>query len=95
LRDYELALVFDPSLEEKGIDEELSKITSLIEKKKSKVTDIDKWGIRKLAYPIKKQENGFYCFVYFSGDDKLLGELDRVSKINDKLLRHLIINREK
>ncbi|MGM0365410.1 MAG: 30S ribosomal protein S6 [Actinomycetota bacterium] len=95
MRNYELALVFDPSLDEKGIEEELSKITSLIEKQDSKVTDIDKWGIKKLAYPIRKQENGFYCFVYFSGEDKLLDELDRISKINDKLLRHLIINREK
>ncbi len=95
MRKYELALIFDPSLDEKGIDEELSKITSLIEKQDSKVEDIDKWGMKKLAYPINKQENGYYIFMYFQGDDELLEELNRVSNINDRLLRHLIIKREK
>ncbi len=95
MRKYEIALIFDPSLDEKGIDDELSKITTLIEKQNSKVDEVDKWGIKKLAYPIKNQENGFYCFLYFSGEDELIEELNRVSNINDKLLRHLIINREK
>ncbi len=95
MRKYELALIFDPSLDEKGIDDELSKITSLIKKQKAEVGDVDKWGIKKLAYPIKKQDNGFYCFLYFTGEDELIEELNRVSNINDKLLRHLIINREK
>ncbi len=95
MRNYELALIFDSSLDDKGIDEELSKITSLIKGQNAKVADVDKWGIKRLAYPINKQENGFYCFLYFSGEDELLEELNRVSNINDKLLRHLIINREK
>jgi len=91
LRNYELALVFDPSLDEQGIEDELSKITKIIEEGQSKVDDIDKWGIKKLAYPIKKQENGFYCFVHFQAEGELLDELDRVNRINDMILRHLII----
>jgi len=95
LKNYELALVFDPSLDDKGIDEQLSKITKIIEDGKSKIDDVDKWGIKKLAYPIKKQDSGFYCFVYFQAEGELLDELDRVNRINDLILRHLIINREK
>jgi len=91
LRNYELVIIFDPSLEEEAIDTELSKITSLIEKEKCKISDIDKWGIRKLAYPIKSQENGYYLIVYFEGNGSIVSELDRVIKINDKILRHLIV----
>jgi small subunit ribosomal protein S6 len=91
LRNYELVVIFDPTLEEEALDKELSKITSLIEKEKCVVTDVDKWGIRKLAYPIKKQENGYYMIIYFKGNSSIVSELDRVNKINDKILRHLIV----
>jgi len=94
LKDYELVIVFDPSLEEEDIEKQLSKITSLLEKEKCKVSNIDKWGIRKLAYPIAKQDNGYYIIIYFNGNSDVLSELDRISKINDKVLRHLIVKSE-
>jgi small subunit ribosomal protein S6 len=91
LRNYELVIVFDPSLEEEEIDKELSKNTSLIEKEKCAVSKVDRWGNRKLAYPIKGQENGYYIIVYFEGNSSVVSELDRVNKINDKILRHMIV----
>ncbi len=92
MRSYELVLIFDPALEEASINEELSKITSIIEKGKGTVRNTDIWGVRKLAYPIKHQENGFYAIIYFnSSGAELLAELDRINKINDKILRHRII----
>ncbi|MFO7929659.1 MAG: 30S ribosomal protein S6 [Candidatus Humimicrobiaceae bacterium] len=94
MRNYELALVFDPTLEETDIDAEISKLTSLMEKENCKVGDIDKWGVKKLAYPINNNESGYYSFIYFSGDGKLLPELERISEINDKVLRHLIVKKE-
>ncbi len=94
MRNYELVVIFEPSLEEEAIDTELSKITSIIEKEKGKISDIDKWGIRKLAYPIKKQESGCYIIIYFNGKNAAISELDRVNKINDKILRHLIVKSE-
>lgn len=94
MRNYELVAIFDPSLEEEAVDTELSKITSIIEKEKGKISDVDKWGIRKLSYPIKKQESGNYIIIYFSGKNAAISELDRVNKINDKILRHLIVKNE-
>lgn len=91
MRNYELVIVFDPSLEEEEIDKELSKNTSLIEKEKCAVSKVDRWGNRKLAYPIKGQENGYYIIVYFEGNSSVVSELDRVNKINDKILRHMIV----
>ena len=91
LRKYELVIIFVPTLEEDGISEELSKITSIIEKNKSKVLNTDKWGIKKLAYPIKHQENGYYVVLYFDSDGKVIPELERVNKINDRILRQMIV----
>jgi small subunit ribosomal protein S6 len=94
LKKYELVVIFDSSLKEEDIEKQLSKITSLLEKEDCKVTNIDKWGNRRLAYPIKKQENGYYVILYFNGDSNVVKELDRVNKINDKVLRHLIVRSE-
>jgi len=91
MKNYELVLIFAPSLEEGTIKEELTKITSLIEKSKGNIVKTDAWGVKKLAYPIKHQKNGFYVIVYFNSGTEVLTELDRVNKINDKILRHLIV----
>jgi len=91
LKNYELVVIYDPSLDQETVEKELSKITSLLEKEKCKVSNVDKWGIRKLAYPIKKQENGYYIIIYFNGNAGVITELDRVNKINDKVLRHLVV----
>lgn len=94
MKNYELTVIFNPALEEEDTDKELSKITSLIEKEKGTISNIDKWGIRKLAYPIKGQENGFYFIIYFEGNRSIISELDRINKINDKILRHMIVKND-
>ena len=94
MKEYELAVIFDASLEEEKVDQEISKLTTLLEKDKCEIAKIDKWGIKKLAYPIKKQENGFYAIVYFNGDSTVIPELDRVNKINDLVLRHMVVKSE-
>ena len=95
MRNYEIMLVFDASLEEDAIGKELKKVTSIIEKGKGTITDSQKWGVRKLAYPIKHQENGYYHLINFISSETVVNEIDRVNKINDKLLRHLIVKEEK
>jgi len=95
LRDYEIMVIFDANLDDEAIEKEYHKITSIIEKGKGTVSDSMKWGVRKLAYPIKHQENGYYYIIDFTGDERVVNELDRVNKINDKILRHLIVKKEK
>jgi len=95
LRNYELMLIFDASLDEKAIEDECQKIFSIIEKGDGKITNSTNWGVRKLAYPIKHNENGYYFIINFEADDKIIREIDRVNKINDKILRHLIVKDEK
>ena len=91
MKNYELMLIFDSALDENIINDEVSKITAIIEKSNGNVTKTDFWGIKKLAYPIKHQENGFYVLICFSCTTSVLPELDRINKINDKVLRHMIV----
>jgi small subunit ribosomal protein S6 len=94
LKEYELAVIFDATLEEEKIDQEIAKLTTLLEKEKCEIVRIDKWGVKKLAYPIKKQENGFYSIIYFNGTSAIIPELDRINKINDLVLRHMVVKSE-
>lgn len=91
MKKYEAVIIFDSSLESEEIESELEKISTIIQKSDGKINDVDKWGVKKLAYPIKHQDNGNYVVVYFEGDIGIINEIDRVNKINDKILRHLIV----
>ena len=91
MKSYEMMLIFIPEMDEGAVNEEVSKITSVIEKSKGTIQGTELWGVKKLAYPIKHQDNGFYTLINFNSDTSILPELDRVNKINDKILRHLIV----
>jgi len=91
LKEYEMAVIFDASLEADEIDKEIDKQITLLKKGKCEIVKIDKWGVRPIAYPIQKQENGFYTIIYFKGSSGVIHELDRVNKINDKVLRHMVV----
>ena len=58
------------------------------------VEKVDVWGMRKLAYPINKKEEGYYVVVDFKGNPTLPKELDRRLKISDNVIRHIIINND-
>ena len=94
MKEYELAVIFDATLEEEKVDQEIAKLTTLLEKEKCEIARIDKWGVKKLAYPIKKQESGFYAIIYFNGTSDIIPEVDRVNKINDLVLRHMVVKSE-
>ena len=94
MKEYELSVIFDASLEEDKIDKEIEKQTKLLEKEKCEIVKIDKWGVKRLAYQIKKQDNGFYAIIYFKGSSDVIPELDRVNRINDMVLRHMVVKSE-
>jgi len=94
LKDYELAVIFDASLEEEKINQEIEKQTTLLEKGKCEIIKIDKWGVKRLAYQIKKQDNGFYVIIYFKGSSEVISEIDHVNRINDLVLRHMVVKSE-
>jgi len=88
---YETGLIFDPQLEEAGYDEEFKKVTDLIEANSGKIQKIDRWGIRKLAYQIKKKSQGYYGFVYYNAPGGVPSLLENVLRINENCLRFMTI----
>lgn len=92
---YETLFILNPSLEEEAVNANIEKFKGVIENGGGEVENVDLWGKRKLAYEIKKVGEGFYVLINFKADSELPKELDRVFRITDSIIRHLIVNTEK
>lgn len=91
MRPYELLYIVKPDVDEEQLEAVTGRFTALIEKEGGEIVKMDKWGKRKLAYEIdKKWREGFYILVHFNGEPAVASELDRVMKISDDIIRHLI-----
>jgi len=91
MRSYELLFIIKPEFDEEKNEAIIEKFTTLITKEGGEVTNVDKWGKRKLAYEIdKKWREGFYTLVHFNGEPAVASELDRVMKISDEIMRHMV-----
>lgn len=91
---YETMLILDAQSEE-GLQEELIvKFKDIIEREGGQVNNLDKWGKRRLAYEVKKHKEGFYVLINFQAPPEACHELERTFKINDEVLRYLIVREE-
>ncbi len=87
---YELMVVLQPTLEDEKKEAALEMIKAIIEKE-GKVENVDLWGLRKLAYPIQKKNEGYYAVMIFEAAATLPKELDRRLKISDDVMRHMVV----
>jgi small subunit ribosomal protein S6 len=87
---YETVVVIDGLLDEGAIESEIQKVEKFI-KKGGGLQDTDKWGKRKLAYPIKRKTHGYYTRFLFEGDGKLISEMERGFRYNESVLRYLTV----
>lgn len=94
MRQYELIFIVRTDLEEEATEAIIEKVKGIIENNGAEVINIDKWGKRRLAYEIKHIREGYYVLVNFKGEAKVAAELDRVLKITDAILRHIIVRED-
>ena len=90
MRDYELLFVLDPSLDEEAKAGLIEKVKEVISAG-GEAGEADVWGDRKLAYNIGKKSTGYYVVLPFKADAELPKELDRRLRINENVMRHIII----
>lgn len=93
MRKYEGMFIFVPTLEEESRNHLLERLKGVIEGNGS-ITNIDEWGTRKLAYEINDHKEGYYVVINFESNSEVVDELDRVSKISDGIMRHMIIRED-
>ncbi|MCL5057527.1 MAG: 30S ribosomal protein S6 [Actinobacteria bacterium] len=94
MRKYETVFIIRPDLEEEKTNEAVEKFKTLIEKNGGEIASIDKWGKRRLAYEIEGAKEGVYVVSRFNAESAAASELDRVFKISDEIIRHLIVRED-
>jgi len=94
MRLYEIVYIFDPTLDEEGVNRRLEKYLALATGSDGEVKAIDHWGTRQLAYAIRHQRTGYYVVAQFTAPSANLPEMERVLKLDDDLMRYLIVLNE-
>lgn len=93
MRDFEVMFILRPE-EDEVVNPIIEKYEELITKNGGNIQNIDKWGKKRLAYTIDDFDTGYYVLITFSASNPCVREVDRIMKISDDVLRHMIISKE-
>lgn len=88
---YETTFIINASLDDAQIDEVIAKVQNLITKNEGELTSVNKWGRRRLAYPIKKKNTGFYVCLEYVAPGDTVSKLNRHFHLEENVLRYLTV----
>ena len=91
MRRYEIIFIVKPNVAEDEIAAITSKATSIIEGDGGTIIRINNWGLKKLAYPIKKETQGYFVHVDYAGFPVSVAEIERIFRIDDHILKYLTV----
>ena len=91
---YELLYIIACDVTEEKREQLIAKFKSLIEEKGGEIAGIDKWGMRKFAYPINFKNEGFYVLVNFSAKPEIIDGISKLMNITDGIVRHMFVKKE-
>ncbi|OGN89984.1 MAG: 30S ribosomal protein S6 [Chloroflexi bacterium RBG_13_46_14] len=94
MRDYELTVVITPETSEEKLEALIESISRYVTSRGGAVSDLQRWGKRKLAYPIKHFIEGYYVLLQFKMKPLDGRELENNLRISEEVLRHLLISME-
>lgn len=91
MRQFETLLLFSPELSADNREGLIKNIVAIIEREGGKIEKIDQWGMRDLAYPVKKQMRGYYVLLVYEGPSALVAELERNLRITEGIFKFLTV----
>lgn len=92
---YEAMYLVHPSVDDERLAEIIARYNQVVESAGGVIEHSGKWDRRRLAYPINKVQEATYVLMYFRADPQVPAELDRLFRISDEVIRHLIIRHDK
>jgi small subunit ribosomal protein S6 len=92
---YEAVFILTPVLSDQQTKEAVDKYKGILKEKNAKITHEEKWGLKKLAYPIQKKSTGFYFLLEFEGEGDVINDLEIAFKRDERVLRFLTLKMDK
>lgn len=94
MRRYEVMYIVNSSVEEEKRTALIETLGKIITDGDGKILKTDEWGMREFAYEIDHMNKGYYVVVTFEADDACLREYDRLMRINQSVVRYMIVQRD-
>ncbi|MDD8016607.1 MAG: 30S ribosomal protein S6 [Acidobacteriota bacterium] len=94
MRQYETGFVVAPNLSEEETEKFIGQMAEVVSLKNGKMIKLDVWGKRRLAFPIKRFQEGVYVFFVYEGDGDIAQELERRFKQTDSVIRYLTVKKD-
>lgn len=91
MRKYEVMYIIRPDVEQEAVEALTAKFNAIITNNGGEISKHDVIGKKRLAYEINKIRDGIYVLTHFTADASVVSELDRVMKITDEIIRHLVV----
>ena len=90
---YEVLYIINPSISEEERKALIAKFKDYVEANKGTVKGVDEWGLKKLAYPIKFKDEGFYCLMDYTLSAEASQAMEKLMKITDGILRCIVVKK--
>lgn len=94
MRNYEVMYILRPELEDSAVAEMVEKFQNQVTEQGGTVADVNNWGKRAFAYELEGKREGTYVVMTFASTSAVAEELRRVMKLNEDVLRCLVLNRD-
>ncbi len=88
---YETVMILSPDLAEQQINDLITALEQSVNETKGNLIQTDQWGKRKLAYPVKKCEEGFYVLFFYEASGDTVKELERRMRMNENVIKFLTV----
>ena len=95
MRDYELAFIIRPTIDDEGVTGVVEKVSTMVKTIDGEVTSVNVWGRRVLAYPIDNHREGIYVLLQAEMPPAALTELERNLKLSEDIIRYMLVKIEK
>ncbi|MDO4690985.1 MAG: 30S ribosomal protein S6 [Fusobacterium sp.] len=91
MKKYEIMYIINPTVLEEGREALITEINELLQANGATIAKTEKWGERKLAYPIEKKKSGFYVLTTFEIDGVKLAEVEAKLNIMESVMRYIVV----
>ncbi len=94
MRPYETLFVLKPDIDEEATTAAIERFANLIQENQGAVEQLNRWGKKRLAFEVEDYREGYYTLILFQGEPATANELDRMMRLSDDVLRHIIVRRD-
>ncbi|GGJ64847.1 small subunit ribosomal protein S6 [Anoxybacillus voinovskiensis] len=94
MRKYEIMYIIRPNIDDEGRKAVVERFNNILTENGAEITSVKEWGKRRLAYEINDFRDGYYMIVNVMSQPKAVQEFDRLAKISEDIIRHIVVKEE-